>query len=342
MEKNKNESGRAIGGKARARKMTPEERSQSARKAALAKSALNKIPMATHYGEMAIGELEISCAVLPDGSRVLSQRGVSKALGRRHGGADYKRQELEDGGGKLPVYLGAKNLIPFISDELRSVVSNFVTYKMMGKAGVSIAQGVPASLLPQICDVWLKARDAGALLKSQLPIATRADILMRGLAHVGIIALVDEATGYQRDREKDALAKILEAFVAKEIQPWIKTFPADYYENLFRLRGLEYPPENPRFRPQYFGVLTNDIVYKRLAPGVLEELKKQAAKGNKGTKLHQNLTPNIGHQKLREHLASVTTIMKLSDKYTDFIANLNRLHPRFDSTFPLDLQDEDQ
>lgn len=342
MENKKNNSGRAIGGKARASKMTPEERSQSARKAALAKSALNKIPMATHYGEMAIGELEISCAVLPDGSRVLSQRGVSKALGRRHGGADYKRQEVEDGGGKLPVYLGAKNLIPFISDELRAVVSNFVSYKMMGKTGVSVAQGVPASLLPQICDVWLKARDAGALLKSQLPIATRADILMRGLAHVGIIALVDEATGYQRDREKDALAKILEAFVAKEIQPWIKTFPADYYENLFRLRGLEYPPENPRFRPQYFGVLTNDIVYKRLAPGVLEELKKQAAKGNKGTKLHQSLTPNIGHQKLREHLASVTTIMKLSHKYTDFIINLNRLHPRFDSTFPLDLQDEDQ
>lgn len=334
--------GKAKGGKARASKMTPEERSQSARKAALAKSALNKIPMATHYGDMAIGELEISCAVLPDGSRVLSQRGVSKALGRRHGGADYKRQDNEDGGGKLPVYLGAKNLNPFISDELRLVVNNLVSYKMMGKAGVSVAQGVSASVLPQICDVWLKARDAGALLKSQLPIAQRADILMRGLAHVGIIALVDEATGYQRDREKDALAKILEAFVAKEIQPWIKTFPAEYYENLFRLRGLDYPPENPRFRPQYFGVLTNDIVYKRIAPGVLEELKKQASKGSKGTKLHQGLTPNIGHQKLREHLASVITIMRLSDKYPEFISKLNRLHPRFDSSYSLDLNDEDQ
>ncbi|EKH3770713.1 hypothetical protein O7R82_004832, partial [Escherichia coli] len=156
------------------------------------------------------------------------------------------------------------------------------------------------------------------------------------------IALVDEATGYQRDREKDALAKILEAFVAKEIQPYITTFPADYYEELFRLRGLEYPPENPRFRPQYFGVLTNDIVYKRLAPNILEELKKQNVKASKGTKLFQGLTPNIGYQKLREHLSSTVTIMKLSNDYSDFIAKMNRLHPRFEDVKTDELDDSDK
>ena len=87
----------------------------------------------------------------------------------------------------------------------------------MYKQGGTVAHGVDASVLPQICDVWLKARDAGALKVAQLPAATQADILMRGLAHVGIIALVDEATGYQRDRATDALAKILQAFIAKEL-----------------------------------------------------------------------------------------------------------------------------
>ena len=48
---------------------------------------------------------------------------------------------------------------------------------------------------------------------------------MRGLARVGIIALVDEATGFQRIREERALATILEKFIAKEIQPWAMTFP---------------------------------------------------------------------------------------------------------------------
>jgi hypothetical protein len=78
-------------------------------------------------------------------------------------------------------------------------------------------------------------------------------------------------------------------------------------------------PINPKFRPQYFGLLTNDIVYKRLAPNILEELKKKTKTASKGTKLFQSLTPNIGQQKLREHLSSAITVMKLSTDYTDFI-----------------------
>ncbi|HFS2105042.1 TPA: P63C domain-containing protein, partial [Escherichia coli] len=207
----------------------------------------------------------------------------------------------------------------------------------------SVQEGYDASIIPLVCDVYLKAREAGAITRpNQLETAKKAEILVRSLAKVGIIALVDEATGYQRDREKDALAKILEAFVAKEIQPYITTFPADYYEELFRLRGLEYPPENPRFRPQYFGVLTNDIVYKRLAPNILEELKKQNVKASKGTKLFQGLTPNIGYQKLREHLSSTVTIMKLSNDYSDFIAKMNRLHPRFEDVKTDELDDSDK
>ena len=94
-----------------------------------------------------------------------------------------------------------------------------------------------------------------------------------GLARVGIIALVDEATGYQRDRAKDSLARTLEACIAKELQPYLPTFPADFYQEMFRLRGMDYPNDTVQ-RPRSFGVLTKDIVYDRLAPGVLEELKK--------------------------------------------------------------------
>lgn len=57
---------------------------------------------------------------------------------------------------------------------------------------------------------------------------------MRGFARVGIIALVGEATGYQRD-----LARILEAFITKELQPYVRTFPTDFYQEMFRLRGYE-------------------------------------------------------------------------------------------------------
>jgi P63C domain len=108
------------------------------------------------------------------------------------------------------------------------------------QSGANIAYGFEAQLLPQICDVWLKARDANALTKIQMPVAQRVDILMRGLAHVGIIALVDEATGYQNVRARTALEEILEAFVAKEFRKWAKRFPDDFYKEICRLRNWKY------------------------------------------------------------------------------------------------------
>ena len=166
---------------------------------------------------------------------------------------------------------------------------------------------------------------------------------MRALAHVGIIALVDEATGYQRDRAADALAHILEEFIAKELKPWVKTFPDEFYEQLFKLRGLTYPSDGVA-RPQYFGHLTNDIIYKRLAPGVLEELKRTIPKDDEGRRKHQyhrKLTENLGHPKLREHLSAAIAVMKLSDDYDDFIEKLNRTHPKYNETIEMDLNSDD-
>lgn len=292
--------------------------------------------ISANEGKLKIGDAELDVAVLENGRRIISQSSVFKAFGRPQRGG---RAPQEEGVINMPAFMDAANLKKYINQDVMDVI-NKVKYKTITG---SVQEGYDASIIPLVCDVYLKAREAGAITRpNQLETAKKAEILVRSLAKVGIIALVDEATGYQRDREKDALAKILEAFVAKEIQPYITTFPADYYEELFRLRGLEYPPENPRFRPQYFGVLTNDIVYKRLAPNILEELKKQNVKASKGTKLFQGLTPNIGYQKLREHLSSTVTIMKLSNDYSDFIAKMNRLHPRFEDVKTDELDDSDK
>ncbi|MBU4609173.1 P63C domain-containing protein [Achromobacter sp. GG226] len=340
MVTSKKSDGRAAGGAARAQKLTPERRSEIAKNAAAARKLIAATPMADYVGNLTLGSIDIPCAVLPDGTRLISQGGVTGAFGPVTGGWQLRRKmENEDSGG-LPPFLVAASLNPFISEELRTMVTTPKMYR--DPRGGPLRIGFEASSLPMICDVWLKAREAGALSKPQLAVAARAEILMRGLAHVGIIALVDEATGFQRDRERDALAKILESFVAKELQPYVKTFPPEYYEELFRLRRLDYPASNPRFRPQYFGMLTNDIVYERLAPGLLEELKRQASKDEKKAHLHRRLTQEIGHPKLREHLASVVTAMKLSDDYPDFISKLNRLHPRFGDTQSLGLEEEDR
>jgi len=134
------------------------------------------------------------------------------------------------------------------------------------------AYGYRATLLPQVCEVYLRARDAGVLLPSQRHIAERAEILIRGLATVGIIALVDEATGYERIKEDYALQKILDKFLTNEARKWSKTFPDEFWKKLIRTKG--YPSYMALKRPAFVGHWINDIVYSRLAPGVVSKLKE--------------------------------------------------------------------
>ena len=104
-------------------------------------------------------------------------------------------------------------------------------------------------------------------------------------------------------------------------------------------------PNDPVQRPRYFGILTNDIVYKRLAPGVLEELKRVTPKHDSGRLKHkyfQRLTANIGYPKLREHLGAVVAVMKLSTDWHDFRAKLDRLYPRHDGPTQLAFEYSDE
>jgi len=333
---NKEVTGKAKGGKARSDSLSPDQRKEIAKNAAKSRWAEGMLT-ATHESNIKLGDLEIECAILEDERRVISERAMTRAFGGKRGGSHWKR--LKQHGANLPVYLSAKNYFPFIDNELLEALNSPIKYRTQRG---NIAYGLDATLLPKVCDVILKARDADALHTSQFPISFQADIIMRGLATVGIIALIDEATGWQKDRAKDALAQILEAFIAKELQPWLKTFPSDFYQEMFRLRGLPYPATSVK-RPQYFGVLTNNIVYDRLAPGIKEELQKGVPRNEEGrptAKYFQKLTQNTGYPKLREHLGSVVTLMKLSDSWDDFMRKMDRMHPKFSSTIPLDFEFE--
>ncbi len=328
--------GRAAGGLARAANLTATERSAAAKRAAAARWDAPP-PLATVSGSpdrpLVIGDVEIECYVLEDGTRVISQTGMLTALGR-----SQRTNVKPSDDTSLPPILRAQALRAFISDRLIEEAQPI----RFTRPGGGILNGYRAEVLPQVCEAWLAARADGVLTKSQAPIARAAEIIVRGLARVGIIALVDEATGYQDIRARDALAKILEAYVADELQPWVKTFDVDWYKEMFRLRDIPFDPSSVK-RPPYFGHLTNNIVYKRLAPGVFDELKTQRAKDakKKSAKMHQQLTSEIGHPKLREHIASVTTVMKLSDDWEDFTQKLDRVHPMVDATMPPPLWDED-
>lgn len=324
--------GRAAGGVARARSMSPEKRREIAKKAAEARWAP---PKAEHTGQLHLGDVVIDCAVLPDGTRVLSERGVGRAL-RRRGGL-YQRSSDSEGGAKLPFYISSKALIPFISNELKVALENQIVYRQSG----GVAHGIEATALPKICEAWLKARDAGALIKSQLPVATRAEILMRGLAHIGITALVDEATGYEEVREKQALQAILDQYLRKELAAWAKRFPDEFYDQMFRLKGWSKGSlRNPSHRPGAAGKYTNDIVYERLGPGILEELQARNPKNERGFrkgKHHQLLTEEVGHPALAQHLHAVIALMRISKDWPQFKKMLDAAFPKKGDTLEMDL-----
>ena len=302
-----------------------------------------KLQKATHQGKLDIKGtgIKIPCAVLEDGTRILRERSVATAIGRKGSGAHWQKKRITQKGAFLPEYVSAKNLEPFIDKETKEMLLNPIIYRTISG---STARGINATLLPKICDIWLKAREKGALSETQLITANKAEILVRGFAHIGIIALVDEATGYQEVRDRLALQKILEKYISKELLPWTKRFPDEFYKELFRLRNWQYSPFSVK-RPSLVGKLTNNLVYKRLAPGVLEELKKITPRDEKGRtkhRYHQRLTDDVGHPKLAQHLSNIITLMKASAGWSGFYRLVQRSLPRYGDTIPMIFDDEDE
>jgi len=327
--------GKAKGGIARAESLSPEKRSEIAKKAADARWG-EDIPQATHEGEFNIGDSSISAAVLPDGKRLLTQATFLRALGRsRSPKAGTGVLSTVDG---LPFFLQAEVLRPFINNEL---IESTPPMFFRGKTGKKSA-GYDAKLLPMVAEVYLQMRDAhlaqGKVVPKQYQhIVWACDTVMRGLARVGIVALVDEATGYQEVRDRHALQQILDKYLTAEKAKWAKTFPDEFYKKLFRLKGWPYDPVK---RPGVIGHYTNDFIYDRLAPGALKKLKELNPKTDKGHRKdnhHQFFTQDYGVPELKSHLEKVMFLMDAAaGNWELFKSLLQNAAPKQGDTLPLD------
>ena len=272
-----------------------------------------KLPRATHVGELTIGDSTISCAVLDDGRRAINETSMYSVLGRSRCG---RRSVIFTGGielgGEIPRFLAVKNLIPFIPNTLMS--GSIFSFSM--PSGQE-CYGYEASLIADVCKVFIDARHS--LLPSQIPTLIRAEILLHSLAKTGIIALVDEATGYQYEREASDLQNILDRFIAKELREWTKRFPNIFFDHYNRWYGIK----NRSRTPSHCGHFINKMIYKELAPGVLDELKKKnpviEETGRRAFSHHQILTPDVGDPALQNQLVKVVHLMSVSDSREDFI-----------------------
>lgn len=275
---------------------------------------MNKSNQIKCKGELNLAGTIIPCYVLEDGTRVLSSRGMQMGL---------KIAENERTGTKIDKFLASSKLMPFITNNLGC--AHFQPLDCWD--GDKRISGYKADVLADICDLMLEARKIVHLSPRQKIVANQCEILMRAFARVGITALVDEATGYQAERDNTELQRILAAYISDEVAKWQLTFSSEFYREMYRLYNI--PESTGHSKPLRVGKITNELVYKQLPNGVLEALKEKTGKtenGNWQHKLHQSLTPDIGRQHLKNQIIEVTTLMSVSDTKEQFKQLFSRMY----------------
>lgn len=328
------------GGRARASVLTAEERSEIARRAvrerwrragklkdeadeknvsaeSLSDSSLKASePYSMLRGTLNIGDVSFECHVLNDGRRVLTQREVVRVIsGGRESGNLTRYLE------RNPVY--QKDLL---SDRT-------IEFRVPGSP--QKATGYEGTLLVEICEMYLNARSQGLLKRRQLALAQTAEIVVRACAKVGIIALIDEATGYQQFRRRRALQIKLQAYIADEMQEWAKMFPDEFWYELARLEGVRY---SPRSRPLRWGKYVMLFVYDTIDEDVGKELRARNPNPHFLQNHHQWLK-RFGRDKVHDQLERVITVMKLCRDMNDFRRKFARVFQR--SPLQLDFDDID-
>ncbi len=254
-----------------------------------------------------LGNVQLECYVLEDGTRVFSGNGMQKAL----------QFPASAGGSALVKMLNAGKLSEKLTNDILFKLGDRKQFIRPGAGGkLSATYGYDATLLIDVCNLLISAQNSGILTPRQEEYAKIAQIIVSSVAKVGIIGLIDEVTGYQHNREQDELQKILKAYIAEELLPWQKRFPDVFYKELFRLNGWDFTVQGIKKRPGVIGTWTKKLVYEQLPKGVLEELMTKTPKseaGNRTVRYHQFLTLDIGEPNLSAQIGQIVTLFQLSD-----------------------------
>jgi P63C domain len=316
--------GAAKGGRARASVLTPEQRSDIAREAVRArwikagklksvsdaeaspaqteeKPKVPAIPFSMFRGTLQLGPISLDCHVLDDGRRVFTQGEIVRAISGGRDSSDLGR------------YLRASPLkeLDFSGGPIR--------FQIPGNPQIAI--GSEATFLIEICEKYLDARDEDRLRPNQRNLARAGEIIIRACAKTGIIALIDEATGYQKVRARNALQVKLQAFIADELQDWARMFPEEFWIELARLEGIRYSAQS---RPLRWGRYVMLFVYDAIDDDVGKQLRKKNP-NPRFLRNHHQWLKQFGRDKVHDQIERVITIMKLCNNMDDFREKFSRV-----------------
>jgi general stress protein YciG len=323
------------GGNARASALSPQERSEIARKGGRTKWDAS-VPAVLLRAKLTLGSVEVDCYVTEDGERLIAGRGMQDLLRLVDESVPQSGQKP---GSRLTRLLTNKNLKPLIYKEKSQDHFDPKKRRFQG----SLISGFNAEMLVDICEGMLDARAQG-LLKTprQHTVAAQCELILRGLAKTGIVGLIDEATGYQSMRPADALRSYFDQILRKDLAAWFKRFPDEFYENLYKLRGWAWKGMGKN-RYSVVAHYTNDLIYERITPGLREELEERNpknAKGQRGHKHHQWLNDEAGEKLFAQQMFAVLMIQRAclnqpGDKWQNFLNEMNKFLPKKAPTVPL-------
>jgi hypothetical protein len=315
------------GGAARMRKLSKTERAALASKAAKARwkkvpgenaskpydpivlsTENTALPVAKWPGVLLIGDIEIPVYVLDDRRRMVSRTGATTVL------------TIGKGGGNLESYIQVKALEKYMPQNLPDRMIDFVIPEVTNKS----VKGMTAETFLEICGAYVRAWQEGKLESdAQIAIAKRAAMFLTACSKVGLIALIDEATGYQYRRAEEELQLKLRLFLLEEMRKWERTFPNDLWEQFGRLTKWKGAVHQ---RPKYWGKLVMELIYEYLDPDVAQWLRENAPAPKHGQNYHQWLTSQFGLKKLIEHIWKVIGVASTCENMDELQYKMEQLY----------------
>lgn len=295
----------------------------------LARSASPKAMFGALDKPIRIADIEVPCYVLDDGRRVIPTNGMLDTLAIARGGAMVK------GMNRLELFVSRDRIKPYVAEGLHERIR----YPIKFRIGSNIAYGYDSDTLIDIAEAVIKADAEGKLQKQQAGIAHQCRVITSSLTRIGLIALIDEATGYQLRRDSDELQQILTAYLLPEHRPWMRTIPDEFTSEIYRVYGWKRAANNRG--PRYAGKLIRQLVYERLPKPVLpalDELNPSNDKYQRKHRHHQFLTEKQGLDTFRSQVITIMTLLRISKGKVEFKKHLEAY---FGSQMSFDFGDDD-
>jgi len=316
------ETPQSQGGRARALALSPEKRQEIARRAAMARYAREpgELPKAVSQGSLKIGDVTIDVYVLEDRRRLIHKRGMARALGLK-----------SEGGNAFMKTISRKGLGSAISTELHEKVGNPIEFKPLNG---DPAHGYSAEVFIEICDAIIDAARGNLLTPSQQFLGIQAEFIVRSAAKIGIIGLIDEATGFIADKRREEYRELWDQFLREEFRTWEAEFPERLFDSMYRLYGLKRLDPKSFKHPRFFSKFIRKYIYAPLANSngaILAELEAKNpvvySNGGRRYKMFQFLSDELGMPALKAHLWQVVGIAAAAPDKGSFERSFNRAFP---------------